>query len=221
MFGFQPIPIETDPSGIDPPPPDCIAVSASTYAGTGTSHNITMPVGIVTGDAIVIVAVYKEWLAAPSFPGFTLLNSQSLNNVLSEGVLRTYIKISDGSEGSSITATTSFSNEMAVVAHRLFCASSSSVGVSGGSGSSATTSAPSPSIPYEVAQMLCLGFVDGTKTATFPSGYDVILNSSSTGSTSSSYNLYVGWKTVSSSEAPGSISISGSVDWATIVEVFS
>lgn len=223
MFGFQPIPIESDPSGVDPPdPPGCSIISKATYAGTGTSHSITLPSGIAPGDTIAIAVAYRDYTAPPSgFSGYTLLRTQYLNGDSSKGALRTYTKVSDGSEGSSISSTTSSSTQVCAIAYRLTCSHEGSGSSSGGSSDTATSSAPSPPVSADVMQMLVLSFIDGRKVDTFPFGYLEYYDSISPGHSSSSLVLSVGWKTgLSASETPGDISIDGSVDWATIVEVF-
>ena len=44
MFGFQPIPLESDPGGVEPPdPPACSLIDIASYGGNGTSHNVNYP----------------------------------------------------------------------------------------------------------------------------------------------------------------------------------
>ncbi|MCC7334458.1 MAG: hypothetical protein IT422_05160 [Pirellulaceae bacterium] len=221
MFGFQPVPIESDPSGVDPPG-GCAILSQSSYAGTGTSHSITLPGGIVAGDKIAIAVAYRDYAAPPSgFGSYTLLRTQYLNGDSSKGALRTYTKVADGSEGSSIASTTSSSTQVCAIAYRLTCPHEESGSSSGGFSDTATSAAPSPTVSIDVMQMLSLAFIDGRKLETFPSGYMGYYDSIAPGHTASSLVLSVGWKTdLSASETPGDISIDDDVYWATAVEVF-
>lgn len=220
MFGFQPVPIETDPSGYDPPPGgSCSILSSSSYGGKTTSHVITLPTGITTGDKIIIGIVHKTYTPT-GFTGYSIIRTVDLNNNSSSGTLTTYLKTADGSEGSTLTLTTAGTADVAAVCYRLTC-SNISGSTNYGTGTTATSSAPS-SVSGNLKELLLLGFLDARKVETFPAGYTENPEVNSSGGTGSSLVISAAWKTITgSSETPGSISLDGSVDWGTIVEVFS
>lgn len=217
MFGFQPIPIDNDSSG-GGPPGGCSILSSSSYGGNTTSHTITLPTGITTGDKILIGIVHKTYTPT-GFTGYSIIRSTDLNNDSAKGTLTTYLKTADGSEGATLTLTTAGTAHVAAVCYRLTC-SNISGSTNYGSSTSATSSAPS-SVSGNLKELLLLGFLDARKVETFPAGYTEDDNYNSSGGTGSSLVIHGAWKTISgSSETPGSISIDDSVDWATIVEVF-
>jgi len=215
MFGFQPVPIDNEiiiSAG-------CSVLSSSSYGGKTTSHVITLPTGIVTGDKILIGVVYNGYTLDP-VTGYSLIRTVDLNNSSVSGTLSTYLRTSDGTEGSTVTLTLSGSDDLAAVCYRLSC-SNVSGSTNYGTGTTATSNAPS-SVSGDLKELLLLGFLDARKVETFPAGYTENPEVNSTGGTGSSLAISSAWKTITgSSETPGSISLDGSVDWGTIVEVFS
>lgn len=221
MFGFQPIPIESDPSGVDPPdPPMCSLIDIASYGGNGTSHDVNYPTSMSAGNILALALAYVE--GAPSgLAGWTFLRVEYLNGSAGTGTLATYYKIADGTEGATFTLTTSVTTKLAAVVTSLTCSPSNSSSTNYDESDTATPSAPSPSIDSDVFQMVTIAFIDGRKVATYPSGYDGLSGSSGSGHGGSDLVLYVGWSDYARpTEAPGNIDIESVNPWATIVEVF-
>lgn len=213
MFGFQPVPMEEAVGG-----GTCGILSSSTYGGNTTSHVITLPTGITTGDKILICIVYSAYTPS-GFTGYSTIRSVDLNNSSANGTLVTYMKTADGSEGSTLTLTTAGTANVTATCYRLTC-SNASGSTNYGSSSSATSTAPSY-VSGSAKELLVLGFKDSRKTETFPAGYTENVEYYSSGGSGSSLVVHTGWKSVTNSETPGTISIDASVNWGTIVEVFN
>lgn len=223
MFGFQPIPLETDPSGVDPPPPPpptCSLIDIASYGGDGTSHDVAYPVAMSAGDILALSIAFVE--EAPSgLAGWTFLRSVTLDGSGANGTLETYYKIAAGTEGATFNLTTSVATKLAAVVTSLTCSPSNSASVDYDDSDTAIPSAPSPSIGSDVFQMLCVAWIDGRTAPTFPSGYDGLYEFVGSGHGISDLNLTVGWSDYARpTEAPGNIDIEDVNPWATIVEVF-
>lgn len=100
-------------SAADPPSVTTTAESATTTAGT--SHTITMPSGIVSGD-LLLVCLDKGSTAATinALAGWTELLDENSGN----GLYIAY-RLADGTEGASITLTSSASTRDATIAVRI------------------------------------------------------------------------------------------------------
>jgi hypothetical protein len=221
VFGFQPIPLETDPSGVDPPdPPACSLIDIAGYGGNGTSHDVNYPASISAGDILALAIAYVQ--EAPSgLSGWTALRSTTLNGSGATGTIATYYKVATGSEGSTFNLTTSVTTKLAAIVTSLTCDPASSGSTNYGNSDTAAPSAPSPSIGSDVFQMVCVAWIDGRRVSTYPAGYDGLTGDGGSGHGVSDITLNVGWSDYARpTEAPGNIDIESVNPWATIVEVF-
>lgn len=213
MFGFQPIPVDDD--NIYIPPGGCSILSSSSYGGKTTSHVVTLPTGITIGDNILLI-VGSSGATVSGLGAYSLLRSAG-----SSPILGTYLKTSDGSEGSTITLTTVSTTDVAVVCYRLGCIHYSG-NSNGGYGDTLTSNTPTFK-SGDVLELLTYACIDGRTSSSFPAGYSESFEGDASGHASSSVVVEAGWKTIAGtgSETPGSIIIDDLVDWVTIVEVFS
>lgn len=221
MFGFQPIPIESDPSGVDPPElPGCGLIDIASYGGNGTSHAVNYPALMSAGDVLALAVAYVE--EAPSgLAGWTFLQTESLDGSGANGTVATYYKIATGTEGATFTLTTTVSTKLAAVVTSLTCSPSNSGSTNSDDSDTAISLAPSPTIGDNVFHMLVVSWIDGRKVSTYPGDYDNLYESNSSGHASSDICLSVGWSdTARPSEAPGNVDIESTRPWATIVELF-
>ena len=91
------------------PSPDAFNTSITDTAGT--SHTLNLPTGIASGDLLMVFFDYAVISNTITFPGgWTTLTTASIENAVgsTEGLATAY-RIASGSEGSSITVTTSVS----------------------------------------------------------------------------------------------------------------
>lgn len=93
------------------------AVESTSFNNTGasTSHTVTMPADIVEDDLIVIVWC-NDGSATASLTGFTKEVELPNGSAMSGAILW---KVSDGTEGASVTVTTSAAEPGAYVAYRV------------------------------------------------------------------------------------------------------
>ncbi len=98
--------------------------TTSTYTGTSsTSHSVTLPSGIVSGD--FLLALYSaDGLGAITEPTGWTLDSKGGMNGVSAGFGYFY-RVADGGEGSSLTVSMGVSESLAVVVLRISSASGS------------------------------------------------------------------------------------------------
>jgi len=202
MFGFQPVPVDEEIiiGG------SCSILSSSSYGGKTTSHVITLPTGITIGDNILLI-VGSSGAAVSGLGAYSLLREANVSPYLG-----TYIKTSDGTEGSTITLTTVSTTDVAVVCYRLGCIHYSG-NSNGGYGDTLTSNTPTFK-SGDVLELLTYACIDGRTTSSLPAGYTENSEANSSGHTGSSIVVEAAWKTITGtgSETPGAITIDDVVD---------
>lgn len=99
--------------------PQVLSVAHSQTSTENTSHTVTMPSGVASGDLLVAFIAENgahAGASAPVFPaGWTRVLDGNANNVTAAWAY----KVSDGTEGASITVTTTDSEQTASTVYRI------------------------------------------------------------------------------------------------------
>jgi len=150
-----------------PSPPDVIGLAGGNVTTNGTSHTINLPASIASGDLLIAI-VASDGTPTFTWPaGWTSLFAA--NTAGSESRIEARYRIATGSEGASITVTTSASEMTCHMTMRITGHYASTTAPEAGGSNAATSTSPSaagftPSWGFEVALWLHIGVYDVGQT---------------------------------------------------------
>lgn len=193
------------------------ATNTSSTNSSVSSHTVNLPSGITAGDLLIIV--FGQIGGTVTITGYTQLATQSFTN----GRLTLFYKTATGSEGSTVTATTSGNTQTAENSYRISgWLGTPEATTTSGSGASADPPSLTPS--WGLTKTLWLAAAAGTITgsnsltvSTFPSGYTNGIQASSAipvtpGTVTGSARL----NSEAASENPGTFTLSNAgATWGT------
>lgn len=214
-------PSVNDP-GTPPPPPTNPVIEASAESSSGTtagvtSHVVTLPAGITAGELLLVILAKGSTAATiNALAGWTeLLDENSAN-----GLYVAY-RVADGSEGASITLTSSAATRSAQIAYRISNAEDPAV-QSPEIGTTATASSTAPNPPSRAVtggpkDILSIAFLsrsgeeadDDTWTTAAPASYSGLLQKSAgtSGTNLAGMIAAASRQVTTSSEDPGNFTI--------------
>lgn len=197
------------------------AYNTSNVASNSTSHTVSLPAGISVGDGLLIFATVTNATDYPSAPGgWSNLAFLGLSDMPGRN-LSVFYRVADGSEGATVTLTTSSGRVSAHVTMRIAGADPGTPPEAAiTSGSSSTTPDPPSLTPSWGAKRSVWIAVAGNAGAVItqsaqPSGYGNPQTSSANGSTAGTrVNTFTADKidTVSSDD-PSTFTVSASATW--------
>lgn len=178
-------PIENGGTGIpDYPVVEATATSAQTTSST--THTVTLPSGITSGDLLVIfIRAGGNSVTINTPTGWTLLTSRS-----SSGRTSIFYRVADGTEGATRTITTSSSRFSAHNSYRISGVNTSAP-ISGGFTGSTSINPPNSAPGWGELRILWLAMANTRRTdntLTQPSAYSSPIEATSIGSSSTSTN---------------------------------
>jgi hypothetical protein len=182
-----------------------------------TSHTLNLPSGIVAGERLLLVIGKSSTLAqnCTTPAGWT----QLINENQAQGALHVYTRIADGSEGATLSLTTSAATAVCCMAFRMKNAASATGPAIGttATGSSTAPNPPSLTPSWGSARNLWIAFGGIRSTAAtvsaWPTGYTN--NQTSLASTGGTTNrLFLATKYATGTvDDPATFTLSASVSW--------
>jgi len=205
--------------------PTVAATNTSIVGGGSTSHSVSLPSSISSGDLLIVGFVDSIGTSCTTtFPtGWTAVGSK-VDNGGNTGVRLGY-RVADGTEGASITVVTSAATKSAHCSYRItgFDSGTAPEQGSGTTGSDATAELASYSPSWGSADTLWLEFGgDGDVGGPFTAGstnYTDLLAINTTGTQSAS-NCCIGSarrNNTTATESPDAMTITASFAWVSVL----
>lgn len=208
--------------------PQVQTTNSGNSGANATSHTVTLPTGLTSGDLIIVAFAHDDAGAAvtasvtsPASGWSTLVNNRVANDAGTTARVSVFYRWADGSEGASITVTTTGSEGSAYATYRIS-------GADTGTNPEATTNAPSSSNspdPPNLAPswgsddnlfIVAYGWDGNQSHSSYPANYgsnqltNRWANNNGAGIAMATRNL------AAASDNPGTAGISGSEQWAAI-----
>lgn len=96
------------------------ATNSSTDDGSGGTHTVDLPAGIIAGELLIILFVDDSGFTGATLSGWTKLGEAGIVGDPSGRInCAVFYKFADGTEGASVTVTTTFSNDSAHHSYRI------------------------------------------------------------------------------------------------------
>lgn len=204
--------IRSKPSAGGALPTPVIETTSTSSQGSKTSlHSVTMPAGVTSGDELVMIFVEQDGTITLPTGWTQLYNAGSPSTQASLLVCR---RTSDGTEGASVTVTTSTGSRSNHIVYRLSGAGATEAST----GATATSTAPNADslTPSGGAKNYMWLVAFGQKNATvsaFPTSYSGGINSS----TASDCNAASCQRELNAaSEDPAAATITASAEWRAV-----
>ncbi len=188
-----------------------VAATNGGYDGTGTSHTVNLPSGIVAGDLLIVFFDSYTNLTVTFPSGWTKLfdgNSGTYGQTLV-----CYYRVADGTEGSTIAVTTSASEPTAHTSYRITGYSGAPTCGTLATGTNTNPDPPSCSPGWGAQDILWIAVCGAAAYVTAaPSGFGSFINEPT-------YSQYLG--NIGSAQEnyhgsylnPGTFTINGSASW--------
>jgi hypothetical protein len=203
--------------------PTVVTTNTSAVATAATSHTINLPGSLVSGNLILLKISEAAPGASSTFtiPDFTEITAAHAINgtVVAE---RTFYKISDGTEGASVTGTSSVSEKSAHTAYQINGGDTPYSGT-GATGSGAANAANPPNVsvvsgPKDILVVASMSQDGETYTGgAAPTNYTNLLTNNSGAGGATTVNCWIQTAqralTAASSEDPGVFSHTATVGW--------
>lgn len=195
------------------------ATNTSVETSTTQSHNVALPSGIVAGQLLLVyIRTFQGSYSAPS--GYT--------TVVQEGLFSVFKRITDGSEGSTVTVSADVNGRSAHISALLSGFDASDGGQVEGLSAGNTNTYDPPSITPSWGEGPALymptasarAFFNSTNITAAPSGYPEFVSIRSGSGSDGEVSIGMAWREVdAASENPGAFSGQGSAPRAINVAV--
>lgn len=186
------------------------ATNSSSEAVGTTSHTVSLPAGITAGDELIVIfGIKRGSITTPS--GWTLLHN---SGPAPQPEIAIYRKVASGSEGSTVSITTSLSEISNHYTFRLSGAGATEVGTV----ATGSSTAPDPTSLTPVGGALDYLWIaaqvnNGGSTTGYPTNYT---NGAAVEAGGESYVAVARRELNASSENPGAFTLSVSQNWRAI-----
>lgn len=193
------------------------ATNTSNTSSATTSHTVNLPAGIVAGNLLIIVFGNFTAASTVTITGYTQLVTQTNTN----GRLTVLYKTATGSEGSTVSATTSGAGTIS--AHNSYRISgwSGTPEAATTSGTDANPNPPSLTPSWTTTKTLWIAATNADRVgasltvSAFPSGYSGGIQNTGTLPVQPATCTGSAWvNSQAASEDPGTFSLSNSVSWS-------
>lgn len=194
-----------------------IAATATSASESATSHIVSLPSGIVSGNRLVARFSSKAGADNAGFPlGWNKVFSVGVGGTTDAG-LDCYYRDADGTEGASITVTTPGATDSAHIVDRItgHAATAPQAGIAA-SGTSANPDPPNLAPSWGAADTLWLGCIsvkNDISVSAYPSNYTYVQTSKGSVAPSAVHCASAARQLNASAEDPGTFTISASNPW--------